>query len=159
MEKEVTLILVIFLSTSLGLWYILLDQDWAASKNQLFVSVLLSPSILIITWAISNNLALSLGMIGALSIVLFRNPVKNPAELSIYFVAAYILANLDTIIISNIGSFILHGEKMCRRQSAITDRSCMCGATPAQWGSLVGRTHSRRRVDRRAPACPISRSA
>ena len=86
MEKEITLILVIFLSTSLGLWYILLNQDWAASKNQLFVSVLLSPSVLIITWAISNDLALSLGMIGALSIVRFRNPVKNPAELSIYFV-------------------------------------------------------------------------
>ena len=86
MEKEITLLLVIFLSTSLGLWYVLLNQDWAASKNQLFVSVLLSPSILVITWAISNDLALSLGMIGALSIVRFRNPVKNPAELSIYFV-------------------------------------------------------------------------
>jgi len=85
-EKEMTLLLVIFLSTSLGLWYVLLNQDWAASKNQLFVSVLLSPSILVITWAISNDLALSLGMIGALSIVRFRNPVKNPAELSIYFV-------------------------------------------------------------------------
>ena len=34
---------------------------------------------------ISNNIALSLGMVGALSIVRFRNPVKNPLELSIYF--------------------------------------------------------------------------
>ena len=31
-------------------------------------------------------MALALGMIGALSIVRFRNPVKSPAELSIYFI-------------------------------------------------------------------------
>ena len=34
---------------------------------------------------ISNNIALSLGMIGALSIVRFRHPVKSPLELVIYF--------------------------------------------------------------------------
>ena len=33
----------------------------------------------------SNNIALSLGMVGALSIVRFRNPVKNSLELVIYF--------------------------------------------------------------------------
>ena len=35
--------------------------------------------------AISGNIALSLGMIGALSIVRFRNPVKSPFELVIFF--------------------------------------------------------------------------
>jgi len=39
----------------------------------------------VITKVISNNLALSLGMIGALSIVRFRSPVKNPLELVIFF--------------------------------------------------------------------------
>ena len=39
----------------------------------------------VITKVISDNLALSLGMIGALSIVRFRNPVKSPLELVIYF--------------------------------------------------------------------------
>ena len=38
-----------------------------------------------ITSVISDNIALSLGMVGALSIVLFRNPVRSPFELSIYF--------------------------------------------------------------------------
>ena len=37
------------------------------------------------TKVISNNIALSLGMVGALSIVRFRNPVKNSLELVIYF--------------------------------------------------------------------------
>ena len=47
--------------------------------------LLLPPVAFVITNVISNNLALSLGMIGALSIVRFRNPVKNPLELVIYF--------------------------------------------------------------------------
>tara|TARA_B110000967_G_C18890529_1_gene567028 strand:+ start:222 stop:731 length:510 start_codon:yes stop_codon:yes gene_type:complete len=47
--------------------------------------MLLPPITFIITRVISNNLALSLGMIGALSIIRFRNPVKNPLELVIFF--------------------------------------------------------------------------
>lgn len=38
-----------------------------------------------ITKIISGNLALSLGMVGALSIVRFRHPVKNSLELVTYF--------------------------------------------------------------------------
>ena len=34
---------------------------------------------------IAGNIALSLGMIGALSIVRFRNPVKSPFELTVFF--------------------------------------------------------------------------
>ena len=39
----------------------------------------------VITKVIAGNIALSLGMIGALSIVRFRNPVKSSLELTIYF--------------------------------------------------------------------------
>ena len=39
----------------------------------------------IITKTIAGNIALSLGMIGALSIVRFRHPVKSALELVIYF--------------------------------------------------------------------------
>ena len=53
--------------------------------NQIFVFSLLPVTGFIITSAISNNIALSLGMVGALSIVRFRTPVKNPLELVIYF--------------------------------------------------------------------------
>ena len=50
------------------------------------MSYILLPVItLVITKVISGNLALSLGMIGALSIVRFRNPVKNPFELVMFF--------------------------------------------------------------------------
>ena len=50
------------------------------------MSFLLLPIITFsVTSVISNNLALSLGLVGALSIVRFRNPVKSPFELTIYF--------------------------------------------------------------------------
>ena len=49
-------------------------------------SYILLPCIsLIITSIIKDDIALSLGMIGALSIVRFRNPVKSPFELVMFF--------------------------------------------------------------------------
>ena len=60
-------------------------QQWTALKSQRYAAVVLPPAGAIITWTISSNLALSLGMIGALSIVRFRTPVKNPFELITFF--------------------------------------------------------------------------
>ena len=60
-------------------------QMWAKSHAQT-VSFLVLPLITyVITNTIANNIALSLGMIGALSIVRFRHPVKSPLELIMYF--------------------------------------------------------------------------
>ena len=60
-------------------------QLWAKSHAQT-VSFLVLPVITyVITNTIANNIALSLGMIGALSIVRFRHPVKSPLELVMYF--------------------------------------------------------------------------
>ena len=60
-------------------------QMWAKSHAQT-VSFLVLPLITyVITNTIANNIALSLGMIGALSIVRFRHPVKSALELVIYF--------------------------------------------------------------------------
>lgn len=60
-------------------------QQWAQLKSQRYTAIALPPAGAIITWTISSNLALSLGMIGALSIVRFRTPVKNPFELVVFF--------------------------------------------------------------------------
>ncbi len=46
----------------------------------------MAPAMTVIAWTISGNLGLSLGMIGALSIVRFRTPIKSPLELVVYFV-------------------------------------------------------------------------
>ena len=40
---------------------------------------------MVISTVLAGNIALSLGMVGALSIIRFRHSVKSPLELSIYF--------------------------------------------------------------------------
>jgi hypothetical protein len=61
------------------------DQNWVQTYQHTVSYALLPPITFVITKVISGNIALSLGMIGALSIVRFRTPVKNPLELIIYF--------------------------------------------------------------------------
>ena len=64
---------------------VVIKQRWVKTIHHLITYLLLPPVAFVITNVISNNIALSLGMIGALSIVRFRNPVKNPLELVIFF--------------------------------------------------------------------------
>ena len=60
-------------------------QLWAKSFSQTVSFFILPIITFIITKTIYGNIALSLGMIGALSIVRFRQPVKSALELIIYF--------------------------------------------------------------------------
>ena len=60
-------------------------QTWAMTYHHTMSYALLPVVTMIVTVLITGNIALSLGMIGALSIVRFRNPVKNPFELVIFF--------------------------------------------------------------------------
>jgi uncharacterized membrane protein YhiD involved in acid resistance len=63
----------------------LVKQKWVTTYHQTLTFCLLPPITSIITTLISSNIALSLGMIGALSIVRFRTPVKSPLELVMFF--------------------------------------------------------------------------
>lgn len=60
-------------------------QSWSNNFQYTLICLLLPIITFVVTKVISNNIALSLGMVGALSIVRFRNPVKNSLELVIYF--------------------------------------------------------------------------
>ena len=64
---------------------IYVGQSWARSYPQLATFMILPLVTNIVTSVISGNIALSLGMVGALSIVRFRNPVKSPFELVVFF--------------------------------------------------------------------------
>ena len=59
--------------------------NYLRSLSYVLTSILLPPIALIITTVISSNLALSLGMIGALSIVRYRTPIKSVYELALLF--------------------------------------------------------------------------
>ena len=71
------------LSLRLSLGYA--KQLWSQTYHYTLTLSLLPPITMVITSLISGNIALSLGMIGALSSVRFRNPVKSPFELIIFF--------------------------------------------------------------------------
>ena len=82
------LILMLLTSTlGLSIRYTLgyTKQSWVMTAHHTLTYCLLPTVTMIITALISGNLALSLGMIGALSIVRFRNPVKSPLELVLFF--------------------------------------------------------------------------
>tara|TARA_Y100001968_G_scaffold292994_1_gene298660 strand:+ start:299 stop:970 length:672 start_codon:yes stop_codon:yes gene_type:complete len=60
-------------------------QAWAKTYSNTLTYILLPFVGLVITQVISGNISLSLGMVGALSIIRFRHPVKSPLELTVYF--------------------------------------------------------------------------
>jgi len=57
------------------------------TRQYLPVFILLIPSMILIISIIKSSIALSLGLVGALSIVRFRTPIKEPEELLYLFVA------------------------------------------------------------------------
>ncbi len=78
-------------------------QEWVRSHSQTIIFAVLPVTGFMITNIISNNIALSLGMVGALSIVRFRTPVKNPFELVTYFILITlgIVLNVDQNVAVN----------------------------------------------------------
>ena len=84
-DKIYALSLLLISSTYLRFLLVLLKQDWIKTVAHTATLSLLPILTYIITNVISGNIALSLGMVGALSIVRFRNPVRSPLELSVYF--------------------------------------------------------------------------
>ena len=70
---------LIFLSHSFFL------HQYLRNRSFIVTSMMLPPIALVITTVISKNIVLSLGMIGALSIIRYRTPVKSIYELSLLF--------------------------------------------------------------------------
>ena len=85
MEELKPLILLLVGGLSFRFALTLTGQAWARSYAQTASFMLLPVITYVITKTITGNIALSLGMIGALSIVRFRHPVKSALELIIYF--------------------------------------------------------------------------
>lgn len=81
----IELCIVSLLSFSFQITFRLLNFEWVKSTYQILNFLLLAPIGFVITSSISSNIALSLGMVGALSIIRFRTPVKNSFELVTYF--------------------------------------------------------------------------
>tara|TARA_Y100001970_G_scaffold282319_1_gene394936 strand:- start:705 stop:1379 length:675 start_codon:yes stop_codon:yes gene_type:complete len=61
------------------------SYKWLRNSFNLYVGISLPIIGLVITTVIGTNIALSIGMLGALSIVRFRTPIRTPYELVHYF--------------------------------------------------------------------------
>ncbi len=101
--------IVIFLSLSgiiLRSSLSLVGQNWVRTYHFLGTFILLPNIAYIITTVIAGDIALSLGMIGALSIVRFRHPVRSNFELTMYFalltlgIAAGVSAKLALLLLT-----------------------------------------------------------
>jgi len=86
-DKFIAITLLIFLGLVLRVMLQIFGQSWIRTKAHTATILILPIITYVITNVISGNIALSLGMVGALSIVRFRNPVRSPLELSVYFCA------------------------------------------------------------------------
>ena len=85
LEFFFTLFLALLSGLSIRITLGITGQRWVQTYHQTLTYIILPITTLVITKVIAGNIALSLGMIGALSIVRFRNPVKSPFELSMFF--------------------------------------------------------------------------
>ncbi len=80
-DKVIAILLLISTSLAFRIMLQRLGQKWIVTTAHTATLVLLPIITFVITGVIAGNIALSLGMVGALSIVRFRNPVRSPLEL------------------------------------------------------------------------------
>ena len=85
MDDLVSVIIMLLSGYAIRYALIFSGQMWAKSFAQTVSFFILPIITFVITKTIYGNIALSLGMIGDLSIVRFRHPVKSALELIIYF--------------------------------------------------------------------------
>ena len=106
-NKLLTFILSGLLGLGVNLAYTSFGFKWVNSINQRIIALIMAPAMTVIAWTIAGNLGLSLGMIGALSIVRFRTPVKSSLELIIYFIHIVIGISITVAPIYTLLIFLL----------------------------------------------------
>lgn len=108
-DKLIAVFLLITMSISLRIVLQFFGQRWITTTAHTTTLVLLPLLTYVITRVISGNIALSLGMVGALSIVRFRHPVRSPLELSVYFgaITMGIAASVNLLWLIFLGGSIL----------------------------------------------------
>ena len=104
-----SLIAAFLISLFIMLVYKLTFSGIAYNKNMIYTFSLLAMITAMIIRTINSNLSLSLGMVGALSIVRFRTAIKDPIDTSFMFwsITAGIMCGAGLYIIAIIGSLLL----------------------------------------------------
>ena len=79
------------------------------STHYMPLFLLLIPTMILIITEIKTSIALSLGLVGALSIIRFRTPIKEPVELAYIFIAIAIglWLGANQVMATIIGFFVV----------------------------------------------------
>lgn len=83
----INLLITIVLSLIVGMVYTKYGNSLSNRKKLQQTFVLMSVTVMIVITIVKSSLALSLGLVGALSIVRFRTAIKEPEELIYFFIA------------------------------------------------------------------------
>lgn len=83
----VELLLALGLGSILGWHFVRFAQVLANKRKLARVLVFVTATTLLMITVVKSSLALSLGLVGALSIIRFRTPIKEPEELAYLFLA------------------------------------------------------------------------
>lgn len=83
----INIFITIILSYIIGLIYSKYGNSLSNRKKLMQTFVLISVTVMLVISIVKSSLALSLGLVGALSIVRFRTAIKEPEELVYFFVA------------------------------------------------------------------------
>ncbi len=86
-EFLINIFLTIILAYILGLVYSKYGSSLSNRKKLKQTFVLMAITVMIVITIVKSSLALSLGLVGALSIVRFRTAIKEPEELVYFFIA------------------------------------------------------------------------
>lgn len=80
----ITAVIISFILSSI---YIKTHSGYSYSRNFLFSLILISLTIALIMTIIGSNIARAFALVGAMSIVRFRNPIKDTRDLSYIFMS------------------------------------------------------------------------
>jgi len=102
----VQIILTTLFSYIIGFFYIKYGNSLSNRRNFAKNFVLISVTTMLIIMIVKSSLALSLGLVGALSIVRFRTAIKEPEELAFFFMAIGIGLGIgaEQLVVTAIGT-------------------------------------------------------
>jgi uncharacterized membrane protein YhiD involved in acid resistance len=83
----INLILVLIMGQSISWHYMKFAQVLSNKKKMARIFVFMAATTMMVISVVKVSLALSLGLVGALSIIRFRTPVKEPEELAYLFLS------------------------------------------------------------------------
>ena len=83
----IDLVLALLLNQILSWHYVRCARTLSNRQKFARMFVLIGPTTLLVLASVKSSLALSLGLVGALSIVRFRTPIKEPEELAYLFLS------------------------------------------------------------------------